>query len=171
MTKGILASIQKEVGMSDKIFEEWEGSNSYKIQVNKMVSILRKSPIIIGLRNASGEVSSLGTKQGKELNLEKTGVLYGPDKQQINYPLVDFRIGFSEVLMTYEVQIIAQVMLRMKIKYPQLLVLGHFHDGVSFYVSGEDIPKSVILDDLNRFAKEIGTLLYGNPQVTFEGIK
>lgn len=136
-----------------------------------MVSILRKSPIIIGLRNASGEVASLGSKQGKELNLEKTGVLYGPEKQQIKYPLVDFRLGFSEVLMTYEVQIIAQVMLRIKRKYPQLLVLGHFHDGVCFYVSGEDLPKSVIIEDLNHFAKEAGSLLYGNPLVTFEGIK
>lgn len=133
MMEGIMENIRKDVGLTK---QEWRDSSlyedSYRLAQNVTEEMMRSS-IIIDFQSIAQYIYD--QYLGEELK--------GPSGHSYKVTEVNFRNVYPNWLQSYEITLLAVSTLKVLNKYPNVELIGHYHDG-NVLVIPEDIRDEVI---------------------------
>lgn len=143
MITGILEGHRKDVGMAPKEWRECSEREVVKARAIKLVSILQTSSIILEQRALSTFLES------KWINT----IVEGPSGHKYGVTAETFGSNYASYLQSYEICLLAQALLKTKATHPEVVILGHFHDG-ALLVFPRTLPKEVVVSSLEKALEE-----------------
>jgi phage/plasmid-associated DNA primase len=164
MMSSILEKEREAHGMSTTEFQKWSGYGSLKAQVGLLVKEMMSTDIILAIREASQNIIKYSKEIGHTLlshtsNQTKSCALKLTNGEYYKFIEMDFKNGFANVLQDYEFYLVSKTILDVVKIYPNLLVIGHFHDGITIYIPEMDLnkkdydeirAKQAVLEDINK---------------------
>jgi len=142
MIQGILEKHRKDAGMHPKEWRLCPDREVVLARAQTIVNILQTSNIILELRELSNYLDSLWKGQ----------LIQGPSGHQYRVSTETFPSNYASFLQSYEISLLANSLLLVKEEFPQLIVLGHFHDG-ALLVFPKELPIRSVQESLDKAAE------------------
>lgn len=149
MAEGIVESVRQDCGMSKKEFRESPDFGIAEKNALKVPSQMQNSNIISCFREASTYLREV--KMGEFL-IGPTGHKYKIDNDPDS-----FNNGYTNLLQSYEFYLLASATLSVKEQFPEIEVIGHYHDGNVFAITNNQVKEvsDFYNSEVKNFAKKV----------------
>jgi hypothetical protein len=144
MNEGIIDSIREDVGMTKETFRKSSIYEEAYETARKVTDQMQNSAIIQDFRDIASYI--------KKTNNEK--YLIGPTGHKYLVNDHNFRMAYPNYLQSYEFYLLANGTLRTFEKFPEIEVIGHYHDGNTFAVPIKE--KAEVISYYNKQIRELG---------------
>lgn len=144
MIKGVMEQYRKDLGLLASEFRKLPDYEKLSESARKVAEVMQNSPVIMDFRRISEEI-----KMG-----HLGDFLVGPTGHAYMVTQETFPTAYANYLQSFEFALMAETTLRIKKKFPEIEVIGHFHDGNVLL-----IPEAIIeetKDYQERVLKELG---------------
>jgi P4 family phage/plasmid primase-like protien len=154
MMEGIMKSFRDDLGLTKGEFLRSDAyEEAYRI-AQSVTSQMQNSDVIADFRDISKFI--------KDAYMDD--FLEGPTGHAFKVTDETFRSAYPNFLQSYEIALLAQGFLNTVAKYPELEIIGHYHDGNVVAVPKEKYDE--IMEFMTLQVKEVGQKLsLGYPQV------
>lgn len=119
MIEGIMDNFRKNAGMTPAEFRECNDYEGFHTIARNVTRAMQDSSVVTDLRNVSSTL----------LNLYENEELVGPTGHKFNVDKHTFKTALPNYLQSFEFALLADATLKTKEKFPDMELLGHFHDG------------------------------------------
>jgi hypothetical protein len=144
MNEGIIDSIREDVGLEKQIFKKSSMyEQAYEI-ARKVTDQMQNSAIIQDFRNVATYI--------KETYMED--YLIGPTGHKYLVDDKTFRTAYPNYLQSYEFYLLAEGVLRTLESFPDIKIIGHYHDGNTLAIPKNQ--KEEVIQAYNDNVEEIG---------------